>query len=31
LTAKDAPPDIGKGAKDLPDKLRRELAELGLL
>jgi hypothetical protein len=31
LEPKDAPPDIGKGAKDLPDKLRRELAELGLL
>ncbi len=32
LDAKEAPPDIGKGgAAGLPDKLRRELAELGLL
>ena len=32
LDAKDAPPDIGKGDADgLPDMLRRELAELGLL
>ncbi|MBP6014125.1 MAG: DUF1489 domain-containing protein [Alphaproteobacteria bacterium] len=31
LTAKDAPPDMGKSARDLPDKLRRELSELGLL
>ena len=31
LTAKEAPPDMGKSAKDLPDKLRRELSELGLL
>jgi hypothetical protein len=31
LIAKDAPPDIGKSAKGLPDKLQRELAELGLL
>jgi hypothetical protein len=32
LDAKDAPPDIGKGGADvMPDKLRRELAELGLL
>lgn len=31
LTAKDAPPDAGKSAKGLPDKLQRELAELGLL
>jgi hypothetical protein len=32
LEAKDAPPDISKGgAAGLPDKLRRELAELGLL
>jgi len=31
LTPKDAPPDIGKAARELPDKLRRELAELGLL
>lgn len=31
LTTKDAPPDMGKSAKDLPDKLRRELSELGLL
>ncbi|MDZ4741153.1 MAG: DUF1489 domain-containing protein [Alphaproteobacteria bacterium] len=32
LAAKEAPPDIGKGgAAGLPDKLRRELAELGLL
>lgn len=31
LTEKDAPPDIGKAGKAMPDKLRRELAELGLL
>jgi len=31
LPGKEAPPDIGKTARDLPDKLRRELAELGLL
>ena len=32
LAAKEAPPDIGKGgAAGLPDKLRRELAALGLL
>lgn len=32
LEAKDAPPDIAKGsAAGLPDKLRRELAGLGLL
>ncbi len=32
LEAKEAPPDIGKGgAAGLPDKLRRELAALGLL
>jgi hypothetical protein len=32
LDAKDAPPDIGKGASgEMPEKLRRELAELGLL
>lgn len=32
LDPKDAPPDIGKGASgEMPDKLRRELAELGLL
>ncbi len=32
LDAKEAPPDIGKGgAGGLPDKLRRELAALGLL
>jgi len=28
---KDAPPDIGKVSAGLPDKLQRELAELGLL
>lgn len=33
LDPRDAPPDIprGKGAADLPSKLRAELAELGLL
>ena len=32
LDPNDAPPDVGKGnGGDLPDKLRRELAELGLL
>jgi hypothetical protein len=31
LLAKEAPPDVGKSARNLPDKLRRELAELGLL
>ena len=31
LAAKEAPPDIGKASKGLPDKLQRELAELGLL
>jgi hypothetical protein len=33
LEANDAPPDIGKGGTSaaMPDKLRRELAELGLL
>jgi hypothetical protein len=31
LDAKDAPPDVGKAGKGLPDKLQRELAELGLL
>lgn len=31
LDAKDAPPDVGKAGKAMPDKLRRELAELGLL
>jgi hypothetical protein len=32
LDPKDAPPDIGKSASgEMPDKLRRELAELGLL
>ena len=31
LIDKEAPPDIGKAARALPDKLRRELAELGLL
>lgn len=31
LSAKEAPPDIGKAERALPDKLRRELAELGLL
>jgi hypothetical protein len=31
LPAKEAPPDIGKAERALPDKLRRELAELGLL
>ena len=31
LVAKDAPPDVGKAGKGLPDKLQRELAELGLL
>ncbi len=29
--AKDAPADIGKSGRGMPDKLRRELAELGLL
>ena len=28
---KDAPRDIGKSGAGMPDKLRRELAELGLL
>jgi hypothetical protein len=28
---KDAPPDMGKAGASMPDKLRRELAELGLL
>jgi len=33
LNAKDAPPDLvkGKGDEDLPEEMRRELAELGLL
>lgn len=34
LEAKDAPPDLGRsgrGATDMPESLRRELAELGLL
>jgi hypothetical protein len=31
LEPKDAPPDLSKGSADMPDKLRRELAELGLL
>ena len=34
LDAADAPPDLGKGAEDLarlPPKMRRDLAELGLL
>lgn len=31
LPDNEAPPDIGKAARDLPDKLRRELSELGLL
>jgi hypothetical protein len=34
LDAKDAPPDLGRGDKalaDMPPKLRRELAALGLL
>ncbi|WP_417768855.1 DUF1489 family protein [Stappia sp.] len=33
LTAKDAPPDIRKleGGGDIPDAMRRELAELGLI
>lgn len=31
LEPKDAPPDIGKVSAGLPDKLQRELAELGLL
>ncbi len=31
LTAKDAPPDMGKFDKKMPGKLQRELAELGLL
>jgi hypothetical protein len=31
LDPKDAPPDIGKSGRGLPDKLQRELAELGLL
>jgi hypothetical protein len=31
LEAKDAPPDVGKISAGLPDKLQRELAELGLL
>lgn len=31
LEAKDAPPDVGKADKGIPDKLQRELAELGLL
>lgn len=34
LEAKDAPPDLGragKGSSEMPETLRRELAELGLL
>ena len=31
LTVEDAPPDMGKFNKNLPGKLQRELAELGLL
>lgn len=31
LVAKDAPPDVGKAGKGMPDKLQRELAALGLL
>lgn len=34
LEAKDAPPDLrhaGKGSAEMPESLRRELAELGLL
>lgn len=31
LDAKDAPPDVGKAGKALPEKLQRQLAELGLL
>jgi hypothetical protein len=34
LEAADAPPDLGKGAKalaGLPPKMRRDLADLGLL
>jgi len=34
LADKDAPPDLGdgaKGAEDMPESLRRELAALGLL
>jgi hypothetical protein len=31
LLSKEAPPDVGKADKGLPDKLQRELAELGLL
>jgi hypothetical protein len=34
LTADDAPADLGRGDKglaDLPPKMRRELAELGLI
>jgi hypothetical protein len=31
LIGKDAPPDIGKAEKGLPDRLQRQLAELGLL
>ena len=31
LPGKEVPPDIGKTERNLPDKLRRELAELGLL
>jgi hypothetical protein len=34
LPAKEAPPDLAKGGKgvaQLPEKLRRELRELGLL
>lgn len=31
LPVHEAPPDIGKTADNMPDKLRRELAELGLL
>jgi hypothetical protein len=31
LVAKEAPPDVGKAGKGLPEKLQRELAELGLL
>ena len=31
LSAKEAPPDLGKFDKKMPGKLQRELAELGLL
>lgn len=31
FNSKDAPPDIGKKEQDIPEKMLRELSELGLL